>query len=82
MSWNISEPEFRSILTLPGAKRYSYFIKKVSDWEEVWSLRNQDGWALAADPAGCEVVPVWPHQRFAEACIEGGWNDCEAAVID
>ncbi|MCI5143629.1 MAG: DUF2750 domain-containing protein [Candidatus Electrothrix sp. ATG1] len=82
MSWNLSEQELTSVLSLPGAKRYSYFIKKVADWEEVWSLRNQDGWVLAAGPSGSEIVPVWPHKRFAEACMIGEWKDCKPAVIE
>ncbi len=82
MSWNVSDQEFESVLFLPGAKRYSYFVKKVADWEEIWSLRNQDGWVLFADPAGSGVVPVWPHERFAQACSEGEWQDCQPVVIE
>ena len=81
MSWNLSKQEFDSVLSLSGEERYSYFIKKVTDWEEVWSLRNQDGWVLAADPSGHEVVPVWPHERFAQACAEGSWKGCDPVVI-
>lgn len=82
MSWNLSEQEFEAIVSLPGAKRYSYFVKKIADWEEVWSLRNEDGWVLAAVPDGNEVVPVWPHERFAKACVEGDWQDCEPVAIE
>lgn len=81
MSWNISQQEFESVLSLSDEKRYFYFLKKVADWEELWSLRNQDGWVLAADPDGHEVVPVWPHERFAQACIEGNWKDCKPSAI-
>ena len=82
MTWNVSDQEFESVLSLPGAKRYSYFIKKVADWEELWSLRNQDGWVRAGDASGADVVPVWPNQRYAQACVAGEWQDCEPAVID
>ena len=82
MNWQVSDQEFESVLSLPGAKRYTYFVKKVADWEEIWSLRNQDGWVLAGDPSGTEVVPVWPNQRYAQACVAAEWQDCEPAVID
>ena len=82
MSWNISDQEFESVLSLPGTKRYSYFVKKVADREEIWSLRNQDGWVLYADSVASDVVPVWPNERFAQACAEGEWQDCQPAVIE
>ena len=78
----LSEQELISVLSLSGAKRYSYFIKKVADWEEVWSLRNQDGWILATESSGRELIPVWPHERFAQVCVTGEWQDCEPAVIE
>lgn len=82
MSWNVSDQEYKSVITLSGAKRYSYFVKKVADWEEVWSLRNEDGWVLAADETGLKVIPVWPHERYAKACLTQEWQDCNPAMID
>ncbi len=82
MSWNVSDKEYESVILLSGEKRYSYFVKKVADWEEVWSLRNQDGWVLAADAFGSQVIPVWPHERYAQACLTQEWQDCTPAVID
>lgn len=82
MSWNISEQEFKSVFSLSGVKRYTYFIKKVADWEEIWTLRNHEGWVLAADIYGHEVVPVWPHECFARACIDDEWQDCEPVNIE
>lgn len=82
MSWNISDQEYESVIVLSGAKRYSYFVKKTADWEKVWSLRNQDGWVLAADTTGLQLVPVWPHERYAQACLTQKWQDCKPAAID
>ena len=42
------------------------FIRQVADSQEVWSLRNDGGWALLGDSEGRELVPVWPHARYAE----------------
>lgn len=82
MSWNVSEKEYKSVVLLSGAKRYSYFVKKVADCGEVWSLRNKDGWVLAEDESGLQVIPVWPHERYAQACITQEWQDCITEVID
>ncbi len=64
----ISDAEFAAVCALPAAERYAHFVKQVADGEEVWSLRNADGWVLSGNEAGDELVPVWPHARYAEAC--------------
>lgn len=82
MKWHLSEKEQSSVVALPGAKRYSYCIKRITDWETVWSLRGDSGWVLASDPNGAEVVPVWPHPAFAQSCATGDWAGSEATAID
>ena len=81
MSWEMHDKEFDSVISLPGKHRYAYFIKKLADWEEVWSLWSEDGWVLAGDNQGHELVPVWPHERFASACISDDWAGCVPKVI-
>ena len=81
MSWTLSEKEIQSLLILPGAKRYEYLIKKVADQAQAWSLW-QNGWALACDDAGHEIVPIWPHSKYAELCATGRWAGYVPKVID
>jgi hypothetical protein len=52
MTWNVNDQEFASVIKLPAPKRYAYFLKKVSDWGQLWGLANVDGWAVANDDAG------------------------------
>lgn len=72
MTWNINGKEFESVSHLRPEKRYEYFIKKVADWQEIWSLWK-DGWVLMGDESQTEVIPVWPHPIFAEASATGEW---------
>jgi len=72
MSWIPTENEIRALIAAPAAKRYEYWIKKVADQQQVWSLWK-DGWALASDTPGHEYVPVWPHMKYAELCATGQW---------
>ncbi|HLJ56594.1 MAG TPA: DUF2750 domain-containing protein [Chthonomonadaceae bacterium] len=65
----------------PAADRYVQFVKRIAESAEVGGLRNDEGWALAADPAGCECVPIWPHPRFAKDCAVGEWQDAEPARV-
>lgn len=82
MMWNVNDREFESVSTLPAEQRYAYFIKRVADWEQVWSLAAQHGWALAGDDDGHELVPVWPHERFAAVCAIDEWAGYEPRPID
>jgi hypothetical protein len=81
MTWKINKKEIESVLKLAGAKRYLYFIKKIADQEEVWSLWTEGGWALARDDQGHELIPVWPHKDYACACADGEWAEYEPRMI-
>ncbi len=81
MSINIKDEELGAVLMLSGEKRYRYSIKKIVDWESVWSLRDTHGWILANDPEGFEVVPVWPHFKYAQICAIDNWQDAKATAI-
>lgn len=73
MTWTLKDQEFAAVLRLHATERYSYFIKKVADEERLWSLKHADGWALLGESDGRELVPVWPHARFAEAAAIGAF---------
>jgi hypothetical protein len=82
MTWIPGDKEVKSVLALDSAKRYGYCVKKAADEERLWSLRQEDGWALASDDAGRELVPVWPHEKFALLCANGTWAGYQAKAID
>ena len=77
----ISEQEYAAVIALSGSDRYRHFIRHVADTEELWSLKSAEGWVLMAADDGHELVPVWPHARYAQACAEGKWQDAEPAAI-
>jgi uncharacterized protein DUF2750 len=81
MSRKVHDKEFESVFALPPARRYEHFIKRVVDWGEVWSLGCEQGWGLGADDEGHELVPVWPHERYAAACIAGDWARYQPRAI-
>lgn len=71
MSYKPSLNEVQALLACSALKPYQYFLNKVSDWGEVWSVRNDGGWALMGCEAGAELIPVWPAKAFAELCCTG-----------
>jgi hypothetical protein len=81
MSYKINDQEFAAVSRLSGRERYGHFIKRVADWEEVWGLRDEEGWAAVGDDEGRSCFPVWPHPRYAEALATGEWATYRAAAI-
>jgi len=81
MSWKMNSQEFNSVISIDPPKRYSYCIKRIVDFEELWSLWTIDGWALTSDSQGNELVPIWPHEKFASACASGAWVGYEPRTI-
>lgn len=79
MNMKISDEQAESVLALSGPDRYRYFIKVVADWEEVWGLYHEVGWALAATDTDECVFPIWPARKYAELCAQGVWSGYSAA---
>ena len=75
MSYKANSSEVASVSSLSASQRYGYLLEKIADWEEVWSIANESGWALFADDRGIEACPIWPAEAFAEACCVGEWAD-------
>lgn len=81
MAWVLKEKEKSTVSALDGPARYDYFVRRTADENRVWSLWSQ-GWVLAGESNGRQVVPVWPHAQFAEMCAQGVWVGHEAREIE
>lgn len=81
MSYQISDEEIAAVSALAGPERYSHFIRRVADWEEVWGLKDEGGWVLMHDNDGRRIMPFWPHVRYAEVMATGVWESCKPAGI-
>lgn len=73
--------EVSNVLKNDKKIQYEYFIKKIADYEEVWSLRDEEGWATLG-LKDKEFFPVWPKKEFAELCISEEWNNYHSESID
>jgi len=81
MSYKVNDKEFEVVVSLEAKARYNYFVKKVCDWQEIWSIGDKEGWALLGDNREHECVPVWPAKRYAEAFCTGQWKDQKPRAI-
>lgn len=73
--------EIEAVLATDAETRYRYFIKRVADWEQVWGLRNADGWVLAAKDDGQQVALFWPFEAYAQRAAVEQWHDTEPTPI-
>ncbi|RYF31929.1 MAG: DUF2750 domain-containing protein [Comamonadaceae bacterium] len=82
MSYRLTHQEMESVSRLSQEARLEHFIKRVIDWEEIWSLRNDSGWVISQTDDSNIVAPFWPHPEYAKQCAVDEWSDTEPAVIE
>lgn len=73
MNLEPSSERVQAALRLPAQRRYTYFLRRVVETGEVWGL-DGEGWALALDDSGADVLPLWPEPEFAALCANRLWE--------
>ena len=73
--------KMNTILAMDAAERLDYFVRKCADFEEVWGLRNEEGWCGMGTDDGKESIPFWPEEGFAALLADDEWSDCAPASI-
>lgn len=65
--------KINNVVNLGDEERYSYFIRKVTEAEEVWGL-YRDGWATLSGNEQKTVIPFWPEEELALLCCLDQWQ--------
>ena len=65
--------KIENLIKMTGKDRYQYFIRKVADFETVWSL-FADGWAMTSDDEGKKAIPFWPEKELTNLCASDAWE--------
>lgn len=81
-TYSLSSQEFQAVSALDSKERFAHFVKRVADWETVWSLRDESGWVAVGDNEGNSGFPVWPHPEYAAACAINEWAGNSPHSID
>jgi Protein of unknown function (DUF2750) len=71
---NIKEIEHVSVLK--PIERYSYFIKKIADYEEVWTVVNLSGDYALSDIDDKIFISFWSAKEFISSNLKQGWEEC------
>lgn len=40
MTYQMNPAQFKQVISLPPEERYLHFLTRVTDWEEIWTLRH------------------------------------------
>lgn len=63
-----------SLLALGAEERYRYAVTQALAAEELWGLRDEEGWATVGDEGGAVFLPLWPHAELAALCATDSWE--------
>lgn len=77
----ISQKQIEAVQKIDREKRLKHFIKRVCDWEEVWSIKDHD-WVFSETDDGTKVFQVWPHDVYARLYCVGERADCQPASLE
>ena len=69
----ISPSKQDELLALEAEARYRYALKQAVAGEELWGLRDDEGWATVGDEGGAVYLPLWPHGEIAALCATDAW---------
>ncbi|MFN8361261.1 MAG: DUF2750 domain-containing protein [Candidatus Kapaibacterium sp.] len=67
--------EIETVVTLSPFDRYKYFIKKVADWESLYTLMSIDGDIAVSSIEEKVMVPFWPTEQYARLCLNDHWEN-------
>ncbi|MBF1467172.1 DUF2750 domain-containing protein [Prevotella pallens] len=62
----VSKQELEAVTALSPEKRYNYFVKRICDWEQVWTLYEDDCIVLNEAKNGKLYILLFPFKDFAE----------------
>ncbi len=77
----MSEKQYESVVALDSYDRYMHFISKVADWQQLWSVKSDEGWLVPVAPEGFEYFPLWPHPTYAQTISDNNFPGHSAAEI-
>ena len=73
---NLNSREIENVSNLAPFKRYRYFIKKIADFEELWTLTDENGDVALSKVGDNTLVSFWTAKPFVNNNLEGGWEKC------
>jgi Protein of unknown function (DUF2750). len=68
--------KIESVSKLSPIERYKYFIKKIADYEELWTIIDGNGDYALSDVDDKVLISFWSEEEFISSNLEEGWEKC------
>ncbi len=69
--------EIENILKLEPQKRYEYFIRKIADFEELWTIVDENEDYAISSVDGKTLISFWSAEEFISSNLDGEFSDCK-----
>lgn len=73
--------EIETVSNLEPFERYNYFIKKIADFEILYSLKSLEGNFAISETDDKYMFPIWSHEEFAKLNLNKEWENFEICEI-
>lgn len=70
-----NEKEIHNVLALSPSQKYRYFVGKIADWQQVWSIGDGKNLVTTWDDNKCLSLPLWPAKAYVELYLTGEWSN-------
>jgi len=73
--------EIEKVSKLEPLKRYQYFIKRIADFEEFWTLVDYDGCVALSEVEENTLISFWSSEDFIKSNLFDNWKNLTAFKI-
>jgi len=78
----VSDKEVVNVSALEPFKRYQYLIKKIADFEEVWTIKDEKNEYALSDIDNHTMISLWSAEEFIKSNLSGSWKNCTPVKLD
>ncbi len=71
----LNKMEIENVSKLDTFKRYKYFIKKVADFEELWTLIDENSDFALSEIDNHFFISFWTAEEFIKSNLDNGWKN-------
>ncbi|PTB88354.1 hypothetical protein C9928_06480, partial [Pseudidiomarina aestuarii] len=79
--YKMTDKQYEAVLALDSFKRYDHFLSRVADWQQLWGVKNHEGWLVPLAPEDFEYFPLWPHPEYAQKITDVNFPGHQVAEI-
>lgn len=68
-------------MALAPQKRYDYFIKKIADAQQLWTIVDSEGNYAISMIDKHSLISFWPEEEFIASNLEENWEDYKPLLL-